>query len=531
MAKDQDKKKDLLEEEENTSKKASEENEETEDEETKEVKETEDSEEEEPSEDKEDSTEDSETEDDDADSAPKKKNITPEATFDSPNGKSVHRPIVYVELALAIIALVFIIVAILNYRKTHNPQTDPAAATDPSVVTTDLTGSALPGDAQTAEIDNSKVAEMKPATPDVAAMNDLTEADCEAKVADGTMIRMDCADGTYVYVSNFKDQDYLASQLVVTDADVDKMIKEEFLDVEKVPLPCDHDVAELGDIANIDYVGKKDGVAFDGGTASGYDLGLGSGTFIPGFEDGVVGMKIGETKDIPLTFPENYQAEDLAGKEVIFTVTLNALKAEGYATELTDDIANYLSGGQCPTAQEMKDYLKTNWLVIEKMESFLMDDLYVGGVSSATVDEYYDMQVQQIIDMGEMYGMSMESLLSAQGYTMEDALNQIMSEAASSVRADVLYRAIIENELQPISDDDITTLATQNGYGESVEDFIEQNGRDQLVLYLQRDKATAYLQELADKASMAAPANTEESDPEADAAESANEAATETPAN
>ena len=266
MAKDQDKKKDLLEEEENTSKKASEEKEETED------KETEESEEEEASEDKADSTEDSASEDDnedskedeDADSEPKKKNITPEATFDSPNGKSVHRPIVYVELALAIIALVFIIVAILNYRKTHNPQTDPTTGTDPSVVTTDITGSALPDGAQTAEIDNSKVAEMKPATPDVTAMNDLTEADCEAKVADGTMIRMDCTDGTYVYVSNFKDQDYLASQLVVTDADVDKMIKEEFLDVEKVPMPCDHDVAELGDIANIDYVGKKDGVAFDG---------------------------------------------------------------------------------------------------------------------------------------------------------------------------------------------------------------------------------------------------------------------------
>ena len=94
------------------------------------------------------------------------------------------------------------------------------------------------------------------------------------------------------------------------------------------------------------------------------------------------------------------------------------------------------------------------------MEKFLMDDLYVDGVSTASVDEYYDLQVQQIMDMGETYGMSMEDLLSAQGYTMEDALNQIMSEAASAVRADVLYRAVLENELQPVTDDDITTLAT-----------------------------------------------------------------------
>ena len=528
MAKDQDKKKELLEDEENTSKKASEEKD-AENIDAENAEETDASDRSEEKTDVKDSDEEAseekdseETEEEDP-SETKKKNITPEATFDSPNGKSVHRPIVYLELALAIIALVFIIVAIVNYRKSH---TEPAApgvsGTDAATVTTGVPTSALPDGAQAPEIDNSKVAEMKPATPDIAAMNKLTEAECEANVADGTMIRMDCADGTYVYVRNFKDQEYLASHLVVTEADIDKMIKEEFLDVEKVPLPCDHEVAELGDIANIDYEGKKDGVAFAGGTASGYDLSLGSGTFIPGFEDGVVGMKIGETKDIPLTFPENYQSEELAGKDVIFTVTLNALKSEGYATELTDDIANYLSGGMCPTVQEMKDYLKTNWLVVAKMEKFLMDDLYVSGVSSASVDEYYDLQVQQIMDMGEMYGMSMESLLSAQGYTMEDALNQIMSEAASSVRTDVLYRAILEHELQPVTDDDITTLATQNGYGESVDEFIEQNGRDSLILYLQRDKATAYLQELADKASMAAPASTEDTDAATDATESDN---------
>ena len=80
---------------------------------------------------------------------------------------------------------------------------------------------------------------------------------------------------------------------------------------------------ELGDTANIDYVGKKDGVAFDGGTASGYNLGIGSGSFIDGFEEGLVGVKPGETVDLNLTFPEGYQAEDLAGQKVVFTVTVN----------------------------------------------------------------------------------------------------------------------------------------------------------------------------------------------------------------
>ena len=98
----------------------------------------------------------------------------------------------------------------------------------------------------------------------------------------------------------------------------------------------DRTTAQSGDVANIDYVGKKDGVEFDGGSAQGYDLELGSGVFIPGFEDGVVGMEVGSTKDIPLTFPDNYGNADLAGADVVFTVTLNALK-EATTPELTDE--------------------------------------------------------------------------------------------------------------------------------------------------------------------------------------------------
>ena len=83
-------------------------------------------------------------------------------------------------------------------------------------------------------------------------------------------------------------------------------------------------VCEEGDTVAIDYVGKKDGVAFDGGTGS-YDLTLGSGQFIPGFEEGLVGHKVGETVDLNLTFPEQYHSEELAGAEVVFTVTINGV--------------------------------------------------------------------------------------------------------------------------------------------------------------------------------------------------------------
>ncbi len=84
-----------------------------------------------------------------------------------------------------------------------------------------------------------------------------------------------------------------------------------------------------GDTANIDYVGKKDGVAFEGGTANGYDLEIGSGSFINGFEDGLIGVEIGDTVDLNLTFPKDYQSAELAGADVVFTVKVNYVKGEG----------------------------------------------------------------------------------------------------------------------------------------------------------------------------------------------------------
>ena len=126
-------------------------------------------------------------------------------------------------------------------------------------------------------------------------------------------------------------------EYTVTDEDVDKDIegtRERFAQsVEVTDRP-----AQLTDVANIDFVGKTDGKEFEGGSAKVFDLTLGSGQFIAGFEDQVVGMNIGETKDIDVTFPEDYQAEDLKGKPAVFTVTLNKLTeiAKGATAEIPD---------------------------------------------------------------------------------------------------------------------------------------------------------------------------------------------------
>ena len=122
------------------------------------------------------------------------------------------------------------------------------------------------------------------------------------------------------------------------DAEVSKV-----LDRNARKVSVEDRAAQLGDIANIDFVGTVDGIKFDGGEAEGFDLTLGSGQFIPGFEDQVVGMNIGESKDVNVTFPENYQAEALKGKAAVFAVKLNSLQAKELP-ELTDEFIKEATG-------------------------------------------------------------------------------------------------------------------------------------------------------------------------------------------
>ena len=110
-----------------------------------------------------------------------------------------------------------------------------------------------------------------------------------------------------------------------------------------------------GDTVNINYVGSVNNVEFTGGSAENYDLTLGSGTFIDGFEDGLIGKKIGDTVDLNLTFPKDYSSTDLAGKEVVFTVKINSVKR---APKLTDELAAEISNNEYKTAEAYNNYIK-----------------------------------------------------------------------------------------------------------------------------------------------------------------------------
>ena len=145
--------------------------------------------------------------------------------------------------------------------------------------------------------------------------------------------------------------------LPVTDEDVELSIQS---DLEMIATMTDITgrPAQLGDFAIIDFEGKKDGVAFEGGTATDYELELGAGQLIDGFEDGVVGHDIGQTFDLNLKFPESYSNKELAGQDVVFTVTLKGLQ-EKYVPELTVDILEQLES-KATTIEEHKAQVRSD---------------------------------------------------------------------------------------------------------------------------------------------------------------------------
>lgn len=160
-----------------------------------------------------------------------------------------------------------------------------------------------------------------------------------------------------VTLGQYKGLTYTAQTVEVTDEDIEKQLNNFLaLNAERKDVTDRTDIREA-DYANIDYKGTKDGVAFDGGTAEDFDLLIGSHQFIDGFEDGLIGKNVGETVVLDLTFPENYQSEELAGQAVQFEVKINKI-SKMQMPELTDELV--ASKTSCSTIEEYRDQLAAN---------------------------------------------------------------------------------------------------------------------------------------------------------------------------
>lgn len=240
-------------------------------------------------------------------------------------------------------------------------------------------------------------------------------------------------------------------EYTVTDADVEKDIeqtRERFAEsVEVAGRP-----AQLGDVANIDFVGKTDGKEFEGGSAKGFDLTLGSGQFIAGFEDQVVGMNIGETKDIGVTFPENYQAEELKGKPAVFTVTLNKLTGKNLPA-LDDEFAKKLGSDTVDAYKaKVRERLEKNAAsrALNDTENSIITE--IAKVSKAEIPE-------AMVEKQEEYSMQrMEYSLMYQGIRLDDYLKYVgqtrdeyKKNFEEEARRAVLHQLIVEKLIKELA--------------------------------------------------------------------------------
>jgi len=171
-----------------------------------------------------------------------------------------------------------------------------------------------------------------------------------------------------VNIENYEDLIPEVELPKVTDEEIEEKIKE-YAKQASEPVKVDKEVAEKGDFAVIDFIGYIDGKEMENGEANDYPLELGSNTFIPGFEDQVVGMKVGEEKEIKVTFPENYQAKEIAGKEATFKVKLKEIRQK-QVPEIDDELAKKLLQKEDATVDTLKEEIKKELEMTKKAEVF-----------------------------------------------------------------------------------------------------------------------------------------------------------------
>ncbi len=246
----------------------------------------------------------------------------------------------------------------------------------------------------------------------------------------------------------------------LTDEMVDARIEQEREKVSRMVEVEDRPVQE-GDTVNLDYAGTVDGVAFDGGTAQGQTLKIGSNQFIPGFEEQMVGMNLGEEKDLNVTFPEQYHAEELAGKAAVFHVKVNGIQVLE-KPELDDDFAADVS--EYNTFAEYKEHLKAelqeqieksnqnaieNAVVAKAVENAQMD------VPAAMIEDQLDYTIRDMEMNMKYQGLRMEDFLKYTGQTMEQLRAGYRPQAEQQVRTELVMEAIRKENPSEVTDEEI----------------------------------------------------------------------------
>ena len=262
-----------------------------------------------------------------------------------------------------------------------------------------------------------------------------------------------------VTLGDYKGVEVPKTEITVTDEDVDAEIKKE-QEKNSRTINVEDRGAQLQDVVTIDFEGSVDGVPFDGGQATEYPLTLGSNTFIPGFEDQLVGAKVGDDVDVKVTFPEEYQAKELAGKEAIFKCAVKKIEAKELP-ELDDDFAKDVS--EFDTLAEYKEHVKTN-LEDKKADEAkrAKEDAAVDkAIENAQMDipeAMLQTQCRQMLDdfsrRMQSQGLSMDQYFQFTGMTADKMMEDMKPQALKRIQTRLVLEKVAEVEnIQPTEEE------------------------------------------------------------------------------
>ena len=301
-----------------------------------------------------------------------------------------------------------------------------------------------------------------------------------------------------IKLGNYKGIEAEVTKQPVADTEVDNEIQRLVAQSTSL-IEKDGDVTN-GDVTTIDFEGFKDEVAFDGGKAEGFQLEIGSGQFIPGFEEQMIGMKKGETRELNLTFPENYGAADLAGADLVFKGTVHKIEEKKEA-ELNDAFVASLNAPGIETIDQLRDNIKAS-LEAQHEQAFmaakenaalgkLIDDCEV-EVEESDIEKALQQQLQHISMELASQGMQLEQYLQMMGMNQETLLQQLAPSAKQQATFEAIIDEIVAIENLETSDEEanqqVEAIAAHNQV--SKEDVLNQIDIESLKRDLNRIKAS-----------------------------------------
>lgn len=296
-----------------------------------------------------------------------------------------------------------------------------------------------------------------------------------------------------VKLGKYKKLGLKKDKVEVTDEEIEHELghlKEQFVEVKTLD---DDTVIKEGMVAVIDFEGFLNGVAFKGGKGENYSLEIGSHTFIPGFEEALVGLKKGDKKDVDVTFPENYHSEELKGKAVVFKVTVNEVK-ERVFPEFNKEFFEDLNVGGVSSLEDLKNYIKENKEAekskqIEDEFLFKCLDKVVEASEFEIPEEMTEDETNRLVrefsEKLQYQGLKLEDYLKFCNSDMDTFKASLKDEANKRIGYRLMVDAIVEKEKLEVTDEELEAglKETSEQYGMTVEEFVKQIGTKELFKY------------------------------------------------